>query len=61
VPTPPVRLALSVLRRVAARGVSPDVLEVLTTDTRADPAPATLELGIALTELDDMIRHSVAS
>jgi uncharacterized protein YbjT (DUF2867 family) len=61
VPTPPVRLALSVLRRVAARGVSPDVLEVLTTDTRVDPGPAARALGIALTGLDDMIRHSVAS
>lgn len=61
VPTPPVRLALSILRRVAARGVSPDVLEVLTTDTRVDPAAAARELGIALTGLDDMIRHSLAS
>jgi len=61
VPTPPVRLALSVLRRVAVRGVSPDVLEVLTTDTRVDPAPAAGELGVALTGLDDMIRHSLAS
>jgi len=60
VPTRPVRLGLSVLRRVAARGASPDVLEVLATDTRADPVPAARALGIALTGLDDMIRHSVA-
>jgi hypothetical protein len=37
---------LLVLRRVAARGAAPDVLEVLTTETRVDPAPAARERGI---------------
>jgi uncharacterized protein YbjT (DUF2867 family) len=59
VPRPPVRLALAMLRRVAARGFSPDALEVLETDTKVDAAPAARELGIDLTGLDDMIRHSL--
>jgi hypothetical protein len=59
VPAPPVRLALSALRRVTGAGIAPDVLEVLTTDTRVDPAPAAGALGITLTGLDDMIRHSL--
>jgi NADH dehydrogenase len=47
-------------RRAGGRGFSPDALEVLTTDTTLDPAPAERELGIALTSLDDMIRESLA-
>jgi hypothetical protein len=52
---------LLVFRRVAARGVAPDLLEVLTTETRVDPAPAGRERGIARTRLEDMIHHGVAS
>jgi uncharacterized protein YbjT (DUF2867 family) len=59
VPRPPVRLALAILRRVGFRGFSPDALDVLTTDTKVDPAPAARELGIELTGLDDMLLHSV--
>ena len=59
VPVWPVRLALAVVRRVGVRGFSTDALEVLTTDTKLDPAPAARELTIALTSLDDMIRESV--
>jgi NADH dehydrogenase len=59
VPTRAVRLALAVVRH-AGRGLSPDVIEVLTTDTRVDPFPAARELGITLTQLDDAIRHSLA-
>jgi uncharacterized protein YbjT (DUF2867 family) len=58
VPAAPVRLMLAVLRRIAPRGFSADALEVLTTDTSIDPAPAARELGIDLTGLDDMIRES---
>jgi NADH dehydrogenase len=53
------RLALAIVRRAGGRGFSPDALEVLTTDTTVDPAPAARALGIALTPLDDMIRDSV--
>ena len=59
VPVWPVRLALAVVRRAGGRGFSPDALEILTTDTKLDPAPAARELGIALTSLDDMIRASL--
>jgi NADH dehydrogenase len=59
VPSPPVRLALAVWRRLGAGGPSPDVLEVITTDTRLDPAPAARELGVTLTGLDEMLRESL--
>jgi uncharacterized protein YbjT (DUF2867 family) len=59
VPAAPARLAAGLLWRLAGRGVSPDVLEVLTTDTRLDPAPAAHALGIALTGLDATLRASV--
>lgn len=42
------------------RGFSRDALNVITADTRLDPAPAAAALGIELTGLDDMIRRSVA-
>jgi NADH dehydrogenase len=59
VPVPPVRLAVSVIRRVAGRGFSTDALDVLTTDTRLDAAPAARALGIELTPLDRMIERSL--
>jgi len=59
VPVWPVRLAVAIARQVSGRGFSPDALEVLTTDTKLDPAPAARELGITLTALDDMIRESL--
>lgn len=59
VPTSVVRLALLIRQRVARHGFSPDALEVVTTDTRLDPAPAVKALGIALTGIDDMLRQSV--
>lgn len=55
-----VRLALMLRPRLAGPGFSPDALEVVTTDTRIDPAPAAAALGIALTGVDDMIRQSLA-
>lgn len=57
VPVRAVTFALAISRR--GRGSSRDVLEVLTTDTRLDPAPAARELGITLTSLDDQIRESL--
>jgi len=59
VPVWSARLALATAHRAGRRGFSVDALEVLTTDTRVDPAPAARELGLALTPLDDMIRESV--
>ena len=59
VPVGPVRFALAIVRRAGGRGFSPEALEVLTRDTKLDPAPAARELGIALTSLDDMIRESL--
>ena len=54
-----VRLALAIGRVTGWRGFSTDALEVLTTDTTLDPAPAARALGLTLTSLDDMIRQSV--
>jgi NADH dehydrogenase len=59
VPTGLVRLGLALRRRLAGPGFSPDTLEVITTDTRLDPAPAAAALGLFLTSLDEMIRHSL--
>jgi uncharacterized protein YbjT (DUF2867 family) len=58
----PVRLlrhGLGVVRRLTGRGFSPDALDVLTTDTRLDPAPAARALGLELTSLDRMIARSL--
>lgn len=55
IPIVPLRWALALRRRVAGTGFSPDVLEVITADTVADPRPAAAELHIELTGLDDMI------
>jgi uncharacterized protein YbjT (DUF2867 family) len=52
-------LALATRRRLRGPGFSPDALHVITTDTRMDPAPAVAELGLVLTGMDDMIRHSL--
>jgi uncharacterized protein YbjT (DUF2867 family) len=60
VPSWTVRVALAMIRRAAGPGLSSDALEVLTTDTRADPARAIRDLAITLTALDDMIRASVS-
>ncbi len=59
VPPRLVRLALMLRQRLARPGFSTDALEVITTDTRLDPAPAAAALGIALTGIDDMIRQSL--
>jgi len=59
VPTRLVRLGLALRRRLAGPGFSPDALEVITSDTRLDPAPAAAALGLDLSSLDEMIRHSL--
>ena len=59
IPTRLVRLGLALRQRLAGPGFSPDALEVITTDTRLDPAPAAAALGLGLTSLDEMIRHSL--
>ncbi len=50
--------ALAIRQRVSGPGFSPDALEVIAADTRLDPGPATNELGIRLTGLDEMIQNS---
>jgi NADH dehydrogenase len=59
VPTRLVRLALALRQRLAGPGFSADALEVITADTRVDPVPAATALGLRLTPLDEMIRHSL--
>jgi nucleoside-diphosphate-sugar epimerase len=59
VPTCLVRVGLALRGRLAGPGFSPDALEVIGADTRLDPAPAVAALGLGLTSLDDMIRHSL--
>jgi hypothetical protein len=52
-------LALAIRERIGVRGFSPDVLEVVTADTRIDPQLAANEIGIQLTGIDEMIRASL--
>jgi uncharacterized protein YbjT (DUF2867 family) len=59
VPRSLVRLGLALRERLGGPGFAPDALEVITTDTRLDPAPAAAALGLHLTSLDEMIRHSL--
>jgi uncharacterized protein YbjT (DUF2867 family) len=51
--------ALSIRQRVSGPGFSPDVVDVITADTRLDPQPAASELGIRLTGIDEMIENSL--
>lgn len=51
---------LAIRQRVSGPGFSPDVVEVITADTRLDPAPAAAELGIQFTGLDEMIQNSLS-
>jgi uncharacterized protein YbjT (DUF2867 family) len=53
-------LALAIRQRIGVRGFSPDVLEVITADTRIDPQLAASEIGIQLTGIDEMIRASLS-
>jgi NADH dehydrogenase len=58
-PAGPLRLGLALRSRLLGPGPSPDFLEVLLTDTRADAARAAEVLGIKLTPLDATIRKSL--
>jgi hypothetical protein len=53
-------LALAIRQRVGVRGFSPDVLEVITADTRIDPQLAANKIGIQLTGIDEMIQASLS-
>jgi uncharacterized protein YbjT (DUF2867 family) len=50
---------LAIRRHISGPGFSPEVLEVITADTRLDPQPAARELGIHLTGIDEMIKNSL--
>jgi NADH dehydrogenase len=50
---------LAIRQRVLGPGFSPDVLEVITANTRLDSRPAASELGIHLTGIDEMIKKSL--
>lgn len=50
---------LAIRRLVWGPGFSPDVVEVITANTRLDPQPAASELGIRLTGIDEMIKKSL--
>ncbi len=52
-------LVLAIRQRIGGPGFSPDVLEVITDDTRLDPQLAANELGIRLTGIDEMIREQL--
>jgi uncharacterized protein YbjT (DUF2867 family) len=58
-PIAPLRLVLAVRHRFAGSGFSPDVLDVITADTKLDPGPAAAEIGIQLTGLDEMISQGL--
>jgi uncharacterized protein YbjT (DUF2867 family) len=50
---------LAIRRRISGPGFSPDVLDVITADTKLDPQLAAEELGIRLTGIDEMIKSSL--
>jgi hypothetical protein len=50
---------LTIRRRISGPGFSPDVVEVITANTRLDSRPAASELGIQLTGIDEMIKRSL--
>jgi uncharacterized protein YbjT (DUF2867 family) len=52
-------LVLAIRQRVAGPGFSPDAVEVITANTRLDARPAASELGIHLTDIDEMIKKSL--
>src|SRR5581483_6533765 len=54
-----VSFLVAIRRRIARPGFSPDVIEVITADTRLDSRSAASELGIQLTGIDEMIKNSL--
>ena len=61
IPKGSLSFVLSIRRRIFGPGFSPDVVEVITANTRLDPLPAAAELGIHLTGIDEMIKDSLLS
>jgi uncharacterized protein YbjT (DUF2867 family) len=59
IPIALVRLVLLTRRMMGSSGLSPDVLEVITADTRLDSTVAAKQLGIRLTGIDEMISRSL--
>jgi uncharacterized protein YbjT (DUF2867 family) len=59
VPKSILSFALAIRQRVSGPGFSPDVLDVITQESRADPQLAAREFGIELTGIDQMIRDSL--
>jgi len=50
---------LGIRQRMFGPGFSADAVEVITANTNLDPRPATTELGIHLTGIDEMIKNSL--
>ena len=50
---------LAIRQRLGGPGFSTDVLEVITADIQLHSASAASELGVELTDLDEMIQHSL--
>jgi uncharacterized protein YbjT (DUF2867 family) len=59
IPKGPLSFLLALRQCVFGPGFSPDVVEVITADTRLDSQPAASELGIQLTGIDEMIKKSL--
>ncbi len=60
VPVAPLRALLGLRTTLFGPGFSPDVIDVMLTDARFDPAPAAKALRIDLRPLDETIAHSLA-
>ncbi len=60
VPVALLRVLLKLRTALLGPGFSPDVIEVMLTDSRFDPAPAAKALGIELRPLDETLAHSLA-
>jgi len=60
VPTLLLRAILTLRTRLLGPGFSPEVIEVMLSDARFDPAPAAKALGISLRPLDETLAHSLA-
>ena len=59
IPKAPLAILLAIRKRVSGPGFSPDVVEVITANTRLDSQSAANELGIQLTGIDEMIKKSL--
>lgn len=59
VPTAIVKAALALRTLLLGPGFSPEVIEVMMTDTRIDPEPAAKALGVPLRPLDETLAYSL--